>query len=245
MVFIPTYLYIKQHTKTGKLYFGKSTLPESRLLSYTGSGSRWKRHIKIHGKSYVTTLWYQLYDNVFDLVADALSMSVGLDIVNSKSWMNLIHENGLDGTLAGNLSPNFGITRSQEFKDRISKMNSGDNNYMKNLPKELHPMYKKSHSIETKLKLSIANSGKNNPNYGKPRTDEFKQKVSAKLRGKPQSMSSILAKSKHYDFYIDSEYIIKNITIRQLCELFNLNYNSARNQFKKSNKYKNILKIVR
>lgn len=97
MVFIPTYLYIKQHTKTGKLYFGKTSKSLDYLLSYTGSGKYWKHHLKQHGKKYVTTLWYHLYDNIFDLVADALSMSKSFDIVNSNSWLNLIIENGLDG----------------------------------------------------------------------------------------------------------------------------------------------------
>lgn len=101
MVFIPTYLYIKQHTITGKLYFGKCTRPLNEMLKYTGSGSRWKKHYQKHGRQYIITLWYELYDNPFDLVADALSMSKSFDIVNNNSWMNLINENGLDGYPSG------------------------------------------------------------------------------------------------------------------------------------------------
>ena len=70
MVFIPTYLYIKQHSITGKLYFGKTC---KNPLKYKGSGKHWKLHINQHGNEYITTLWYHLYDNIFDLVADALS----------------------------------------------------------------------------------------------------------------------------------------------------------------------------
>jgi len=40
--FQPTYLYIKQHTKTGKLYFGKTGNDPEK---YLGSGTRWKRHL--------------------------------------------------------------------------------------------------------------------------------------------------------------------------------------------------------
>ena len=98
MLFIPTFLYIKQHAITGKLYFGKTSKTEHQLLnSYNGSGHRWMRHIKKHGKDHVITLWYNLYDNVFDLVADALSFSNSLNIKESNSWLNLKHENGLTG----------------------------------------------------------------------------------------------------------------------------------------------------
>ena len=51
----PTYLYIKQHTKTGLLYFGKTVNDPNK---YHGSGKRWVKHIKKHGKQYIETLWY-------------------------------------------------------------------------------------------------------------------------------------------------------------------------------------------
>lgn len=123
MVFSPTYLYIKQHAITSKLYFGKSTKDENEMLKYKGSGKHWKRHIKKYGRNHVITLWYELYDNVFDLVADALSMSKAFDIVNNESWMNLIIENGRDGgnniTLKGELHPLFGRILSEETKKLI------------------------------------------------------------------------------------------------------------------------------
>lgn len=115
MIFSPTYLYIKQHTITGKLYFGKSKKPLSKMLSYRGSGSHWKNHIKKHKPQYVITLWYELYDNPFDSVADALSMSKSFDIVNNKSWLNAIPENGLDG--------GKNIATSDYAKSIISKYN--------------------------------------------------------------------------------------------------------------------------
>lgn len=97
--FKPTYLYIKQHAITGKLYFGKTNLPLRKMLQYTGSGTRWRRHILKHDASHVITLWYYLYDNVFDLVADALSISKNLDIVKSNAFLNQIPENGRDGNI--------------------------------------------------------------------------------------------------------------------------------------------------
>ena len=45
-MFKPTYLYIKQHSITGKLYLGKTT--KQNLIKYTGSGKYWLRHLKVH-----------------------------------------------------------------------------------------------------------------------------------------------------------------------------------------------------
>lgn len=48
--FKPTYLYIKQHIKTGKLYFGKTVKnPET----YHGSELHWKQHVEKHGKAHL------------------------------------------------------------------------------------------------------------------------------------------------------------------------------------------------
>lgn len=113
MLFIPTYLYIKQHTKTGKLYFGKTTKDP---IKYKGSGKHWKSHIKTHGTNYIVTLWYQLYETPFDIVADALSMSKSFDIVNNDSWLNLRVENGLDGGA---------IIVTDDHKNKISKALKG------------------------------------------------------------------------------------------------------------------------
>ena len=37
-LFSPTYLYIKQHSVTGKLYFGKTSKPYPYVENYLGSG---------------------------------------------------------------------------------------------------------------------------------------------------------------------------------------------------------------
>lgn len=53
--FTPTYLYIKRHSITGKLYFGKTIQnPETCI----GSGTRWSNHANYYGKQYIETLWY-------------------------------------------------------------------------------------------------------------------------------------------------------------------------------------------
>ena len=105
--FKPTRLYVKQHTKTGMLYFGKTIRDD--IETYLGSGKYWLKHIRKHGKEYVETLfitdWYFSYE---EISKDALNFSRENDILNSKDssgkriWANLKEEDGLCGGLYSN-----------------------------------------------------------------------------------------------------------------------------------------------
>ena len=92
--FKPTYLYIKQHSITGKLYFGKTIKDPEK---YLGSGKHWLRHIKKHGKEHVVNLWYCLFLDGESIKEFALNFSIQENIVDSEQWLNLVNENGLDG----------------------------------------------------------------------------------------------------------------------------------------------------
>lgn len=92
--FKPTYLYIKQHSVTGKLYFGKTTKNPEK---YHGSGKYWKRHITEYGLEYVETLWYCLFYDEESIIEFATTCSILWGIVESEDWANLIYENGIDG----------------------------------------------------------------------------------------------------------------------------------------------------
>ena len=92
--FKPTYLYIKQHLLTKKLYFGKTTKDP---VKYLGSGKHWKRHIKEHGKEFIETLWYCLFLDQEELTKFALMFSELHNIVNNELWLNLKIEDGLMG----------------------------------------------------------------------------------------------------------------------------------------------------
>jgi hypothetical protein len=97
-----TFLYIKQHNKTGLKYFGKTT---EDPYTYTGSGLHWKNHLRKHGND-VSTIWVKEFTDPTKLSEYALNFSKENDIVESKEWANLIPENGFDGAPAGNkLSP--------------------------------------------------------------------------------------------------------------------------------------------
>lgn len=100
--FKPTYLYIKQHTVTGLLYFGQTSKRDP--VKYMGSGIHWKRHISLHGKQHVETLWFCLYLDLATIREFALKFSEDNDIVDSEAWANLKPETGHDGGSNGKAS---------------------------------------------------------------------------------------------------------------------------------------------
>lgn len=100
-IFAPTYLYIKQHSITKKLYFGKTTRSGQELLEYKGSGSYWDKHITKHGRKYVETLWYCLFLDKDDCEEFAKLCSEQWNIVESSDWANLTIEDGYAGIPKG------------------------------------------------------------------------------------------------------------------------------------------------
>lgn len=94
----PTWLYIKQHNKTGLKYFGKTT--KKNVLRYPGSGKYWRKHLRKHGND-VSTIWAHQFTDRDNLVNFALRFSSLNDIVNSDEWANLLEENGIDGKNPG------------------------------------------------------------------------------------------------------------------------------------------------
>lgn len=162
MEFSPTFLYIKQHAITGKLYFGKTTKQDP--LEYNGSGKHWSHHIKHHGKEHVITLWCELFEDKDDLVNFALYFSKELNIVESNSWLNLKEENGLDGGGLGNFKK--GHTMSEETKLKIK-------NYFTGKPR----------TQATKDKMSASTKGR----AGKPNSPETRLKISKSNKGRPGS----------------------------------------------------------
>lgn len=173
--FPPTYLYIKQHSITGKLYFGKTTKnPEQ----YNGSGTKWLNHINYHGKQYVVNLWYCLFLDEITINEFALSFSKKNDIVNSSAWLNLIEETGLGDPI-----------RTIASRKKMSKAQRGNTKRRG-----------KTHTDSAKEKNRLAHLGKKASEetlekmrkHSHLQTDEVKQKIKNTLTGTKHSHERIL-----------------------------------------------------
>lgn len=160
--FKPTYLYIKKHSKTGLLYFGKTTKKDP--YAYLGSGTYWKSHIKKYGKEFVETIWVKLFTEEEYCKEYAINFSIENDIVKSKSWANQIIEDGI-----GLGSP--GRVLSEETKEKIRKANSG-RKYSDEINK------KKSRKGPNNGMFGIKRFGKDSPHYGCSHSKETKEHLS-------------------------------------------------------------------
>lgn len=145
--FKPTYLYIKQHNKTGLKYFGKTSNPDP--VSYPGSGVYWTRHLDIHSND-VTTEIYGYYLDVNILQRDAIEFSIKHNIVESKEWANHIVENGISG---GDNSSCF----TEESRKKIANSNKGINNPRSKLTEsqviEIYHSFEPPEKLKEKFKV--------------------------------------------------------------------------------------------
>ena len=158
---VPTFLYVKRHQKTGKMYFGKTQ--KANIESYSGSGVYWLKHIKKHGKEFIENVWVsEAFTDEEDLIEFATFFSEEFDIVNSENWANLQEENGIDGAPKGvaNSGP------------------SGAQNGMYGRTGDKNPFYDKRHNPEQIQKWSETRLGELNPNFGgKAFTEETLKKL--------------------------------------------------------------------
>ena len=164
--FRPTFLYIKQHALTGKLYFGKTiNNPEE----YSGSGVYWKRHLKIHGKEHVVNLWYCLFYDENDLNECAILCSKLWNIVDSEEWANLNEENGFGG---GPTGPNLTKGKPGQLNP-LSRTNWDPNSDRENL--------RRKRQSETQLSKS-KDENINSYSRNKTQSEIDKMKDSKKFR---------------------------------------------------------------
>lgn len=123
------YLYIKTHNKTGLKYLGKT---EQNPYKYPGSGKRWKRHLKKHGKDITTRLLLET-DNEKELKETGLFFSKLWNVVESNEWANCKPEEGDGGWSHYN---RLGIKHTQETKDKISIKRKGSTRSRESIEKQ-------------------------------------------------------------------------------------------------------------
>jgi hypothetical protein len=89
-----TYLYVKTHSVTGLKYLGKTTKQDPH--NYPGSGTYWKRHLRLHGYDYTTEILKECTSNE-DVRTWGLYYSELWNVAVSDEWANLISESGDGG----------------------------------------------------------------------------------------------------------------------------------------------------
>jgi len=168
-IFKPTRLCIKKCR--GVYYFCKSTRKD--IYRYTGSGVAWKDLIKKHGKQSIETLWVSdWYYNPDEIQKIAIHFSRENDIVNSRSWANLVPEWGIDFTTRK------GMRDSEETRKRKRESRLGERNPMHGLVGNKSPHYGKKHSEETCVKQSVSLK-----RYSLSRPETHNKNISKSLQG--------------------------------------------------------------
>lgn len=172
------FIYITTNLINGKRYLGQKEFVQKNWKSYLGSGTAFKKAVKLYGKeNFRRDIIYICYSKE-ELNQMEYELSVFFDVVDSDDWYNLIF--GGSGT--------NGWKHSEEAKKKMSEAKKeayvGDGN----------PFYGKEHSYKTKQHLSDVRKGKNvgkdNPNYGKHLSDETKAKIGQGNKGKIISLET-------------------------------------------------------
>jgi len=184
--FVPTYLYIKRHSVTEKLYFGKTEKCLDYLLNkYDGGGTYWVDHINKHGKEHVETIWYCLFLDK-ELIAEfALSYCYlnNIGVGDTSIWANIQVENGLDGA----------SERSAETKLKISLKSKGKPKSEKH--KKSLSIAKMGHKPSKETTAKRVKTRKINNSFLKHHSDETKNKMSIAKKNIPKSTEHKLAMS--------------------------------------------------
>lgn len=180
--FKPTRLYIKQHTKTGLKYFGKSIKQD--IEKYLGSGSYWLNHIRKHGIEFVETLWVsEWFYTKEEIALVAKQLSVEYDIVNSNEWANLKEETGSDGGLL----PDYAINsvrhkltgRTKETHEYIRRASEKKSQYSLDNSEWIRESRKKFRETVSQMSEEERKS-----KFGHSFSDEVKQKFREERIGK-------------------------------------------------------------
>lgn len=163
------YLYVKQHSKTGLKYFGKTI---RNPFKYKGSGKRWLNHIRKHGTNQVKTLEIWGFDDEELCSKFAVKFSIENDIVGSAEWANLIIEDARNIYVPKDIVPwhkgKSGLYKhSQQALENLSESHKGLKRSQEAIEKTRMSNIGRNHSSKSIELFREINSGKGNPQYGK------------------------------------------------------------------------------
>jgi len=189
------YLYVKTHRKAGLKYLGITSKIDP--YSYSGSGTRWTRHLKKHGYDFTTTV-IGTFTNKRDLKRVGLFWSTVWDVIKSPEWANLTEEAGYGGP------SRLGIPVPPQVKRRIIKSCSGKIPWNKGkigiYSEETLQRMRKPKSEEAKRNISAAALKR------PPRSKETIENHRAKLLGRKRTEETKLLISEGQKRYWTSRH---------------------------------------
>jgi group I intron endonuclease len=142
-----------------------------------------------HNNRHLQAAWYKYGEQafVFVVVETVEDRATLLDVENR--WLKhhvgqeYCYNIGRDATapalgMSGELSPTWGYKHTIGAKEQIGVHSQGREHTPESRERIRQFLIGKPKSAETRAKISATLSGAGNPNYGKPRSDVFKEKVS-------------------------------------------------------------------
>lgn len=163
---------------SGKIYIGITSRNPKRRWN---CGKSYEHCIKFYA-----AIQKYGWDNIkheilFTSLSEERAKKLEIELIRHYKWMSISYNltDGGDGWL--------GYHHSDATKEKLSLLNSGENN----------PMYGKHLSEEAKQKLHEQNLGELNPMFGKTHSEEAKQKISQKnKKPKPEGFGDKIRKAR-------------------------------------------------
>jgi hypothetical protein len=151
------YLLVKTHSKTGLKYLCQTTRRDYN--KYSGSGTYWKRHLKIHGSQHTTEVIKECVSRE-EMIKWGNYYSTLWNIVESNEWANLKPEEGNGNTTEWTIE----LWKKSGFREKIAKARKVS------YTTEEYRQQQRNNSKKLWASLEFRNnrpdqSGINNPNY--------------------------------------------------------------------------------
>lgn len=229
---------------SGRIYIGQSVDVYRRWQSYRGLFSK----VTFQPRLYNSFRKYGVDKHTFEVVEEC---SVEMLNERERYWQEyynvLCDYNGL----------NCRFTKTKDKSGRVSnytlkKMSEcqkGEKHRNWKIKPELHPMFGRKHSEETKRKISLAGtgrkrslesrlkiSGKNNPNYGVRMSDEQKEKLRKKAyirnQNKPHPRNKMVLDLSTGIYYENAKSCAFSLNIKYSTMKGRLNRNVSEKRFK-------------
>lgn len=210
---------------SGRVYIGESVNIYKRWIVYRGL------HCKRQTKLYSSFLKYGTDEHIFDIIEEC---SVEDLKCRERHWQDFY--NVLNGGLNLKLTEcgDKKYVPSQETIEKLKVANAGENN----------PNFGKSCSEVQKSKISKTmiergiNKGESNPSWGKTKSEEAKRSI-----GEANKKNNLYGDCHTAKRVLDTTTGIIHSCIKEVSDLFGLNYNNLRNALNGKTKNKTIFKI--